>query len=125
MIFVIDADRIMAECIGRATGQSFRIFQDGIAPMAAIAAGEVPTLIFLDVLLDGPDGFTFLNELVSYDDTAQIPVVIVSSLNFAQQDLADYGVVAVLNKDTMYPEEIRALTDRFISDAEVNNAAAC
>ena len=64
-------------------------------------------LIFLDIMLDGPDGFTFLNELVSYTDTAKIPIVIVSSLDFDNVDLSIYGVVGVLNKDTMVPEDIK------------------
>ena len=44
-------------------------------------------MIFLDILLTGPDGFTFLNELISYSDTAKIPIVIVSSLDFSGKDL--------------------------------------
>ncbi len=121
MIFVIDDDEIMARCIGRATGQTFRTFRDGIAAMQAIAAGELPTMIFMDVLLDGPDGFTLLNELVSYEDTAQIPVVLVSSLDLTHQKLVDYGVVRVLKKETMRPQEICALAEQFEttqSDAE-------
>ena len=31
--------------------------------------------IFLDILLPGADGFTFLNELTSYPDTAKIPII--------------------------------------------------
>ena len=107
MIFVIDDDRIMAECIARATGREVQIFSDGIEAMSKIAEGELPELIFLDVLLSGPDGFTFLNEMISYPDLAKIPVVIVSSLDFAGQDLSNYGVVGVLNKDTMTPEDIK------------------
>ncbi len=72
-------------------------------------AGELPEMIFLDVLLNGPDGFTLLNELLSYEDTARIPVVVVSSLDLTRQDLSEYGVRAVLRKETMRPEEIRRL----------------
>ena len=80
MIFVIDDDVAMAECIARACG-SAEIFTNAIDAMNKISGGKIPNLIFLDVLLDGSDGFTFLNELVSYDDTAKIPIVIVSSLD--------------------------------------------
>ena len=111
MIFVIDDDEVMAECVGRASGQEFRQFGDGIEAMAAL--DEMPDLIFLDILLDGPDGFTFLNELVSYEDTVKIPVVVVSSLKMSQEDLVDYGVVAVLDKETMRPEDVRALVKQY------------
>lgn len=116
MIFVIDDDKIMAECIARATKRpsETQIFTNAIDAMTEIAAGHVPDLIFLDVLLDGPDGFTFLNELLSYQDTARIPVVIVSSLDFSQQDLSTYGVVGFLAKDSMHPAEVEAYVKRYI-----------
>ena len=106
MIFIIDDDVIMAKLVAKATRQETRIFTNAIEAMTAIADGDLPDLIFLDILLDGPDGFTFLNELVSYDDTNKIPVVIVSSLMYRESDLNQYGVVGCLNKDTMKPEEI-------------------
>ena len=109
MIFVIDDDVAMAKCIALACGDlcEVRMFTNGIDAMEVISGGVVPELIFLDVLLDGPDGFTFLNELVSYDDTMKIPVVIVTSLELSGRDLTDYGVVGVLSKETMRPEEMR------------------
>ena len=107
MIFVIDDDQIMAECIARAVGREVRIFADGIEVMGEIAKGVLPEMIFLDILLSGPDGFTFLNEMISYTDLAEIPVVVVSSLDLSGQDLSSYGVVGILNKDTMTPKEIK------------------
>ena len=107
MIFVVDDDEIMAECVVRAcNGREVRIFSNAIEAMNMISEGEIPELIFLDVLLDGPNGFTLLNELVSYTDTAKIPAVIVSSLNFRGEDLAAYGVVGVLEKEKMRPEDV-------------------
>ena len=107
MIFIIDDDEVMAECIARyCKGQSTRIFSNAIEAMNAID-DEKPDLIFLDILLDGPDGFTFLNELASYDDTAKIPIVIISSLDFSGQDLSSYGVVGIISKDTMLPEDVK------------------
>lgn len=107
MIFVVDDDEIMAECIARVIpGRDVKIFSNAIEAMNEISAGAIPDLIFLDILLDGPNGFTLLNELVSYSDTAKIPVVIVSSLDFKGEDLSAYGVVGVLEKEKMWPEEI-------------------
>ncbi len=109
MIYVIDDDEIMAGCIKRACGQdhTVKIFTNGIEAAQALDHVGVPSLIFLDILLDGPDGFTFLNELASYADTAAVPVVVVSSLDLTGRDLSAYGVVGVLDKSTMLPEEIK------------------
>ena len=114
MIFVIDDDEIMAECVARATkSKNVNIFANAIEAMGRITDGELPDLIFLDILLDGPDGFTFLNELVSYTDTAKIPVVIITSLNLKGDGLDDYGVVGVLDKDKMMPEEIFSYVKKY------------
>ena len=112
MIFVIDDDPIMAECISRATGKETRIFGNAIDAMNALD-DELPEIIFLDILLTGPDGFTFLNELISYSDTAKIPVVIVSSLDFKNKDLSVYGVVGILSKDDMIPKDIKRYVDKY------------
>jgi len=112
MIFVIDDDTIMAKCIADACGRETKIFADAIEAMNALDDGR-PELIFLDILLTGPDGFTFLNELISYSDTAKIPVVVVSSLDFSGKDLSIYGVVGKLSKDTMTPAEIRGYADEY------------
>lgn len=113
MFYVIDDDEVMAECIAGATKNKTRIFTNAIEAMGAISEGEIPKLIFLDVLLDGPDGFTFLNELGSYTDTARIPIVIVSSLDFGGKDLSLYGVVGVLSKEKMKPEDIRRYVEQY------------
>lgn len=108
MIFVIDDDEIMAECIALAIDEhEVKIFNNAIEVMNMISEGEIPEMIFLDILLTGPDGFTLLNELISYDDTAKIPVVIVTSLNLEKADLSVYGVVGILEKDKMLPSEIK------------------
>lgn len=121
MIFVIDDDEIMAECITSAITKldginksEVRIFNDAIMAMNAISDGEIPKIIFLDILLSGPDGFTFLNELMSYSDTAKIPIVIVTSLNLRQVDLSVYGVVGVLEKEKMTPQEIMEYAKKYV-----------
>lgn len=109
MILVIDDDEIMAGCVARACGDRARVevASNAIEAMSLIANGELPELIFLDILLDGPDGFTFLNEMVSYTDTARVPVVLVSTLDFEGKDLSMYGVVGILDKAKMMPAEIK------------------
>lgn len=106
MIYVIDDDEIMAECVASAANKETKIFTNAIEAMNAIAGGEMPEMIFLDVLLDGPDGFTFLNEMSSYADTGKVPVVIITSLDLGEKDLSVYGVVGVLSKEKMMPKDI-------------------
>lgn len=106
MIFVIDDDEIMAECVARAAKSEFKIFHNAIEAMNALG-DELPKLIFLDILLDGPDGFTFLNELMSYQDTSKIPIVIITSLDINIEKMHDYGVVGVIKKEEMTPAQIR------------------
>ena len=89
------------------------IFSNAIDAMNAIVENNTPDLIFLDILLDGPDGFTLLDELVSYSDTARIPVVIITSLDLKHYNLSEYGVVGVLNKDTMLPKDIKQYVDEY------------
>jgi CheY-like chemotaxis protein len=113
MIFIIDDDRVMAECVAKACKKETQIFSNVIEAMGKITDGTLPDLIFLDVLLDGPDAFTFLNEMMTYSDTAKIPVVIVSSLKFKLENLQEYNVVGVLNKDTMVPQEIRSYVEKY------------
>lgn len=112
MIYIVEDNAIMADCIEKAAKCNCRKFSNGIEAMSALE-DELPELIFLDILLDGPNGFTFLNELMSYSDTAKIPIVIISSLDFAGKDLSSYGVVGYLNKDTMLPQEIRDYVVRY------------
>lgn len=74
---------------------------------------ELPDLIFLDLLLDGPDGFTYLNEIASYADTNQIPVVLVSSLYHTLPKMSSYNVIAYLDKTTFTPVDVKKLLARF------------
>lgn len=62
-----------------------------------------PDVIVLDVLLDGSTGFALLNELKTYDDTQEIPIILQSNLaeSFDARELAGYGIRAVIDKTTM------------------------
>lgn len=115
MIFVIDDNFEMAECVKLAIeklGKEVKIFSNGIEAMNKIEQ-VMPEMIFLDILLTGPDGFTFLNEIVSYSDTSEIPIVIITALNLTNVDLRNYGVVGILNKEIMTPAEVQAYVKRY------------
>lgn len=122
MILIVDADFLFAQTIAdncrRAGAAKVKIIGDAITAMQFLEeSGEVPSLIFLSVLLVGPDAFTFLNELRSYTETAAVPVVLIHNLRYLEQfstaDFGEYGVVAVLAKTQMTPTEIQTLVQQY------------
>ena len=112
-IFIIEDDPDFAEIYQKHLKRNFpeiplQIFYNAIEANAAFSElreDELPSLIILDVLLTGPDGFTLLNELLSYPETSQIPVLLISSLNLGQMSLHAYNVRAILNKATFMPAD--------------------
>ena len=112
-IFIIEDDPDFAEIYQKHLMRNFpeiplQIFYNAIEANAAfseLSEEELPSLIILDILLTGPDGFTLLNELLSYPETSQIPVLLISSLNLGQMSLQAYNVRAILNKETFTPAD--------------------
>jgi len=85
-----------------------------VAPHAPAAIELVdsfhPEVIVLDVLLAGSTAFALLNELQSYSDTGMVPVILCTNIadQFDAKQLKEYGVKKVVDKTTMYPEDIIA-----------------
>ena len=112
-IFIIEDDPDFAEIYQKHLKRNFpeiplQIFYNAIEANAAFSElreDELPSLTILDILLTGPDGFTLLNELLSYPETSQIPVLLISSLNLGQMSLQAYNVRAILNKETFTPAD--------------------
>ena len=112
-IFIIEDDPDFAEIYQKHLKRNFpeiplQIFYNAIEANAAFSElreDELPSLIILDVLLTGPDGFTLLNELLSYPETSQISVLLISSLNLGQMSLHAYNVRSILNKETFTPAD--------------------
>lgn len=67
-----------------------------------------PDVIVLDMFMPGPNGMVLLHELQSHDDLAKIPVILCSNSasDVRATDLTPYGVVAMLDKSTMHPEDL-------------------
>ena len=116
LAYIIEDNEIMSELFARYLNgiTETKIFHDVISAISEISDDQ-PDLIFLDILLTGPDGFTFLNEIVSYEDTGKIPVVIISSLDFQLESLKNYNVVKILNKDTLLPSDLRAVAQEILA----------
>lgn len=116
-ILIIDDDQMMSECLSYALPEHhIRTCTNAIDALNLINQ-HLPDVLILDILLDGPDGFSLLNELITYSDTARIPVIIVSSLDLSSQDLTHYGVVAVLQKETMTPAALQAAVQEILVHA--------
>lgn len=121
LVYVIEDDQIMADCVALSVNGATETLPDGTESAApevlvfndAVSAlnsidDNLPDVILLDIMLSGPDGFTFLNELISYHDTARIPVALITSLALSERNLEHYGVFRILNKSTMTPADIQA-----------------
>ena len=130
-IFIIEDDPDFAEIYQKHLKRNFpeiplQIFYNAIEANAAfseLSEEELPSLIILDVLLTGPDGFTLLNELLSYPETSQIPVLLISSLNLGQMSLHAYNVRAILNKETFTPADFVTKIKDILSPATKTSLA--
>ncbi len=110
LAYVIEDDEIMSELMSRYLRGilEVKVFHDAISAISNISEDK-PDIIFLDVLLTGPDGFTFLNETISYKDTSKIPVVIVTSLDLKADNLKNYNVVKIIKKEEMIPDDVKSI----------------
>lgn len=130
-IFIIEDDPDFAEIYQKHLTRYFseipqQVFYNAIEANAAfseLSEEELPSLIILDILLTGPDGFTLLNELLSYPETSQIPVLLISSLNLGQMSLQAYNVRAILNKETFTPADFVTKIKDILSPATKTSLA--
>ncbi|MEO5498954.1 MAG: response regulator [Candidatus Saccharimonadales bacterium] len=77
-----------------------------------------PALIIADVLLGDHNSFTLFHELQSYPDTANIPVIVCTTLDkeqFSGAQLSSYGIVEVLDKTTMTPDQLLLAVETHVS----------
>lgn len=108
-VLLIEDDRWLSEILASAFDDSFavEIAHDPIDAMTKIDT-NLPDVIVLDVLLTATTAFTLLHELQSYVDTAQIPVILCTSLasTLSHDDVAAYGVRQIIDKTTMKPIDL-------------------
>ena len=111
-VLIVEDDEWLAEQHVRTlTGAGF---ETEVAAHALVAMDMIdscrPDGIVLDVMLAGPNAFTLLHELQSHTDLASIPVVLCtnSADSLADEDVAGYGIVRVLDKATMLSDDLVA-----------------
>lgn len=91
-----------------------------VAPNGLEAMDEIdtrtPDVMLLDIFMPGPNGLVLLHELQSHADLAHIPVIVCSNsvADLPSKELAHYGVVDVLNKTTMHPEDVVAAVKKVL-----------
>jgi CheY-like chemotaxis protein len=117
-ILIVEDDDWLAEQYGRVlneAGYAVEFAPHALAAMDAIDTTR-PDLILLDLLLAGPNAFTLLHELQSHTDLASIPVILCtnSADQIADEDISAYGVLQVLDKATVLPEEIVAAVKKVL-----------
>ena len=114
MIFIIEDDLGWESYYRRILkGQNLQFFQDGVAAIDAMDLEEPPKLVILDILLTGPTGFAVLNEMRSYPELMNVPVLIVSSVVLPNDVASKYGVVAALDKGAMKPDDLLEVVNRY------------
>lgn len=109
LIHLLDDDLFFQDIIKRyLKPHAVHSFTNALDAIDALS-DELPDLIILDILLDGPDGFTYLNEISSYADTNCIPVILISSLYHKLPKMSSYNVYAYLDKTTFTPDELQKI----------------
>lgn len=111
-IVIVEDDEWLAEHYMRVLGRAgYKVYH---APHAIAAIDSIDTIkphaIILDVLLTGTTALALLHELKSYEDLASIPILLVTNLadQIRLDDVASYGVKRILDKTSMYPQDIEA-----------------
>ena len=106
-ILIIEDNQIMAD--------NFTLILKGFFDIECINSAEeamniinknLPDIIILDVLLNSHSAFALLNELQSYQDTANIPIIICSNLtnHLDMKTIRHYNVHKVIDKSVITPD---------------------
>ena len=110
-ILLIEDDQRLADsylALLRSRGHEVTQLSTAYEAMEWIDA-NAPVLIVADILLGDHNTFTLFHELQSYPDTEGIPVIVCTTLGkdrLKQADLKSYGIVEVLDKATLTPDQL-------------------
>lgn len=107
---IVDDNRWQSDNFSRVlsrAGYAVGVAHDGYQAIDLIGDSH-PDAILLDMILGGTTAPALLHELQSHHDLAHIPVIVITNIaeRVPLEYLADYGVVAVLDKTTLDPEDI-------------------
>jgi signal transduction histidine kinase/DNA-binding LacI/PurR family transcriptional regulator/AraC-like DNA-binding protein len=122
-ILIVDDDARTREfCLDVVTrglpGCPVRTASDGAAALAMIAQ-EIPSLVILDLMMPGMDGFEMLDRMRADPQTRQVPVVILSGRPLNLEDvkrLEKHALVTLQSKGILSEGEIIATLHRALFD---------
>lgn len=107
-VLIVEDDSLFADFLA-ATLKEFdvKIARDCVEAITLVNDFE-PEAVVLDLLMPAATGFSLLNELASYSDTAQLPIIICSNATqgLNREALKASGVVKVIDKATMQPLDV-------------------
>lgn len=111
-VIIVDNDKWYSESLA----SSLRSYQEDIKTeivanaddAIAVIDQQLPDIIVLDFSLGSKNALVLLNELQSYPDTREIPIVLLSEdeSRLYLNDFRQYGVKIIINKITATPKEI-------------------
>lgn len=113
-VLLVDDDLFFAELVSDVL-TNYQVFHCQNAPEAIAKIDDIaPDVIILDLLMPAATGFSLLQELVSYDDLNQIPIIVCSSVASEVSDefLKTAGVCEVLDKNQIAPTDIKLALKR-------------
>ena len=82
----------------RSFGHDVRTASDGTAALATLNNGWQPCVVFLDLRMPGMDGWELSRRLREDERWSELPVVVVAAHFRIDQEAADIGAVAWLQK---------------------------
>lgn len=120
-VLLIEDDQWLADSYQvmlRAQGINVRQVSTGHEAMQLIEK-ETPAVVVADVLLGDHTSITLFHELQSYEDTRVIPIILCTTLaqtKFSDAQLKSYGIVAVLDKATLTPEQLLLAVSSYVEE---------
>ena len=111
-VLVAEDDRLIREIIGRQLsrdGWDVVLASNGRSAIEAMQA-QVPTLVLLDLMMPGMDGFGVLREMRADDRLKHVPVVVLTSLDLtgSVRQLLRNQTERILQKGRYSKEELLA-----------------
>jgi DNA-binding response OmpR family regulator len=117
LILICDDELPLRELIKAALGDSYRYVEAADAAEAEeVLTAEQPAAIVLDVMLPGKSGIDFLTELRNASTPSDLPVVVVSAWQSADDEQAamSAGADAFIGKP-FDPEDLASLVEGLIA----------
>jgi CheY-like chemotaxis protein len=100
-ILVVDDDLDILEWTGmilKSAGYGVHTATDGKSALERLRNGTSPSLILLDLMMPGMNGWQFLDQLHRDPSLTAIPVVIVSGGSYREREIQSLGAAGYLKK---------------------------